>query len=234
MDYLKTQTDTYRDATQKDPKAKRELIHVFMQICELSAMIERDVKDKASFDALYEKCASSNNKMVKELNSLAANLSSCKKALDVVKHDRKERNKKKKTPPAVPPMAAPTNTIVLTGGGDEDPVAPKLTKVPKAPKKPATGGKKKISKETREQIWEHYIGDRAKAECPVCRKRTIRMTDFSAGHIVAEACGGATDATNLMPICSNCNSRMSTMNLYEYCQKEFGRAPDFGTSDGKV
>lgn len=43
--------------------------------------------------------------------------------------------------------------------------------------------KANVSKETREQIWERYIGDKAKADCPVCRKRTIRMTDFSAGYI---------------------------------------------------
>ena len=78
-------------------------------------------------------------------------------------------------------------------------------------------------KETREQIRERYIGDKAKADCPVCRKRAIRMTDFSAGHIVAEACGGVTDSSNLMPICGNCNSWMATTNLYEYCRKEFER-----------
>jgi hypothetical protein len=225
MDYLKTQGDAYKDATQKDPKAKRELIKVFTQICALHDVIEREIKDKATFDATYEKCAASNGKLMKELNALAEGLSACKKAIDVVRSDRKEKKKRTISPVATshPP---PKNTVVLEAA-DEDPIAtvgghrkPAAAKVAKK--------KEKISKETREQIWERYIGDRAKADCPVCRKRTIRMTDFSAGHIVAEACGGATDSSNLMPICGNCNSRMSTMNLYDYCRKEFGRAPEFG------
>jgi 5-methylcytosine-specific restriction endonuclease McrA len=136
---------------------------------------------------------------------------------------RAERKKKRTAS-----RLAPKNDVVYL----EDPAPLQVTVAPKVPRAPAKrggggGGKKKISKEAREQIWEKCIGDRAKTECPVCRKRTIRMTDFSAGHIVAEACGGATDTTNLMPICGNCNSRMGTMNLYDYCLKEFGRLPDF-------
>jgi hypothetical protein len=90
-----------------------------------------------------------------------------------------------------------------------------------------SSGKMKIGKSIREEIWEKYIGDKAKADCPVCLKRPIRMTDFSAGHIEAESRGGATDATNLIPICSNCNCRMSTENLYAYTRKNFGRDPVF-------
>jgi 5-methylcytosine-specific restriction endonuclease McrA len=222
MDYLKTQGDAYKGATQKDPKAKRELIQVFTQICALRDVVEREIKDKASFDAQYEKCASSNCKIIKDLNALAASLAACKKAMDVVRSDRKDKKKRATTPETV----APKNTVVHEPV-EEDPVAVRAPKkaaaAPKAAKK-----KEKISKETREQIWERYIGDKAKADCPVCRKRTIRMTDFSAGHIVAEACGGVTDSSNLMPICGNCNSRMATTNLYDYCRKEFGREPEFG------
>jgi hypothetical protein len=223
MEYLKTQGEAYKEATQKDPKAKRELIKVFTQICALSETIEREIKDKPSFETQYEKCANSNCKIMKDLNALAESLSACKKAMDIVRSDRKDKKKRK----ATPDTAVPKNAVVLDPlPKEEDPSAPR------PPKKlaPLKGGKKKekISKETREQIWERYIGDKAKADCPVCRKRTIRMTDFSAGHIVAEACGGPTDSSNLMPICGNCNSRMSTMNLYEYCHKEFGRDPEFG------
>jgi 5-methylcytosine-specific restriction endonuclease McrA len=218
MDYLLSQADAYKDAPQKEPKAKRELIKALTQICELAAAVEREIKDRPSFEALYERCASSNCKMVRELNALSASLVASKKALDVV---RTERKKKRTASRGAEP--APKNVVAYA----EDPV-------PAAPRKtPSVGGgsrapaKKKISKEAREQIWERCIGDRAKADCPVCKKRTIRMTDFSAGHIVAEACGGATDTTNLMPICGNCNSRMGTTNLYEYTLKEFGRLPDF-------
>jgi hypothetical protein len=179
--------------------------------------VEHEIKDKPSFDTFYERCASTNCKTVKELNALSKALADCKKALDVVRAERKKKRAASRM--------APKNDVVYL----EDPaplqVKPKVPRSPAGPK--SGGGKKKISKEAREQIWERCIGNRAKTECPVCKKRTIRMTDFSAGHIVAEACGGATDTTNLLPICGNCNSRMGTMNLYDYCLKEFGRLPDF-------
>jgi 5-methylcytosine-specific restriction endonuclease McrA len=219
MDYLISVEDAYKGATQKEPKAKRELIQTFLQICDLQEAIEREIRDRPSFEAVYERCASSNCKMVKELNALSKALADCKKALDIVRAERKKKRTASRSEPRV------KNEVVYL----EDPVPPPKEKAPKAPKEPKVGGggKKKISKEAREQIWEHCIGNRAKTECPVCKKRTIRMTDFSAGHIVAEACGGATDTTNLMPICGNCNSRMGTMNLYDYTLKEFGRLPDF-------
>lgn len=95
---------------------------------------------------------------------------------------------------------------------------------PKAPKRPVIGKKDPIGKAMREAAWDRWIGaECGRTKCPVCQDRNIRPTDFSAGHILAESCGGATSAENLLPICSTCNVRMSTENLYDFCKRIFGR-----------
>ena len=97
MDYLKSQLDLYRDATQKEPRAKRALIQVLHTVCTLADAISRDVKDKASFDDFFDKCVANKAcKAVKDLNNLGELLSLCKKAVDPVRADRKEKKKEKK------------------------------------------------------------------------------------------------------------------------------------------
>lgn len=87
--------------------------------------------------------------------------------------------------------------------------------------------KSTVTPAMRETIWKKYIGNLAECPCPVCQDRKISMTDYSAGHIIAEACGGTTDINNLVPICGNCNSRIGIQNLYEYTQKNHLRGPLF-------
>jgi hypothetical protein len=239
MDYLKTQLEVYKEASQKEPKAKRALILALHHVVSISATLEREIKDRPTFEALFDKMASQNSKMVKDMARLTELLSLAKKDLDIVRNDRRKRSAAPRATAAAAAAAIATanpvvNVVVnnYTGASHQKPNHDAETTVPQ------TGGmgtnlrekrphKLTVTREMREAIWEKYIGDKAKVDCPVCQKRIIRMTDFSAGHIEAESRGGVTDATNLIPICSNCNCRMSTENLFEYTRKNFGRDPVF-------
>jgi hypothetical protein len=221
MDYLKTQLDAYKDAPQKEHKAKRTLIQALYQITMLNDMIESSIKDKTSFDAHFEKCIGTKSKFVKELGTLSEKLAYAKRDIDIV---RNERKKKEAKPKAVVGGRVSTNKVVLDG--DEDPKP--AVKVAKKP------NKKKITLAMRDEIWEKYIGNSLSCLCPVCQKHNIRATSFSAGHVNAEAAGGVTDITNLVPICGSCNSRMNTENLFEYTRKNYMRDPVFpGLKEGK-
>lgn len=220
MEYLASQLDAYESATQKEPKAKRALIQALYKITELSRTIEETIKDKATFEAHFEKCVSTKAKFNKEMAALSEALAAAKKDMDIVRNERKKRVSK--SPKATVGGGAPRNTVILSST-DEDPAADK------APKKAAKAikRKEKITPAMREEIWKKYIGREIDCLCPVCQDSTIKATKFSAGHIVAEAAGGVTNITNLVPICGNCNSRMSTTDLYEYTRKNYMRAPVF-------
>jgi hypothetical protein len=240
MDYLKRHLNDYEDATQKEPKAKRALIHTLYEVLSIAEIVEKEVKDKATFDGLFENSVTKKTKFTKALAKLSEHLNIAKRDMDVVRNDRKKRGKHVK--PTV--VAGGGNIIVDTGAvittlpPDEDPAAVKSTKASKTiegktGKKPQRHGKDKITPAMREEIWDKYIGDKSKALCPVCQTSLIKSTKFSAGHIVAEAAGGVTNITNLVPICGHCNSRMSTDNLFEYTQKNHMRAPVFPGLDAE-
>jgi len=67
MDYLKRHLDDYEDATQKEPKAKRALIHILYEVLTVAEVVEKELKDKASFEGLFEKYASTKSKPSKHL-----------------------------------------------------------------------------------------------------------------------------------------------------------------------
>ncbi len=80
--------------------------------------------------------------------------------------------------------AAPTNVLVPDLTEDPAPVktpskAGKKTDETSG-KKPPREGKDKITPAMREEIWDKYIGDKAKAKCPVCQTSDIKSTKFSA------------------------------------------------------
>jgi len=80
--------------------------------------------------------------------------------------------------------------------------------------------KKKIPQAIRVQVWNTYIGEQARSgECMALCHKTIDVTDFECGHVVAEAKGGSTTIDNLRPICHHCNRSMGTMNLNEWISK---------------
>lgn len=236
MEFLEKKKDLYKDATQKEPRAKRALMDAFIEICELAQMIEKEVRDKDSFEAVFEKCLSKKSTLKKALNKLPETLSAAKKADDELTKLRKDVSK-----PMIGGAGAATreelNEIVgISGKPAAKRGRPKATAAaaaaedPESPKRPH---KAKITPTMREHAWKRYIGNLAETNCPVCDDNKIKMTNFTAGHIVAEACDGVTDKDNLMPICNTCNVRMATKHLYEYCRKEFGRDPVFPGSYGK-
>ncbi len=69
--------------------------------------------------------------------------------------------------------------------------------------------KKKIPKAIREQVWLVHVGKKYESKCSTswC-KNVITVFDFQCGHDVPEAKGGATEISNLVPICSRCNLSM--------------------------
>ena len=69
--------------------------------------------------------------------------------------------------------------------------------------------KAKIPLALREQVWLLYCGERFKYKCLVAWCENI-LTPFSfeVGHNVPESKGGATQLSNLRPICSKCNKSM--------------------------
>ena len=77
-----------------------------------------------------------------------------------------------------------------------------------------------IPKALREQVWLTHVGRRYESKCivPWC-KNIMTVHDFNVGHDIPESKGGATDITNLLPICSRCNLSMGS----QYTVQEWSR-----------
>jgi 5-methylcytosine-specific restriction endonuclease McrA len=75
-----------------------------------------------------------------------------------------------------------------------------------------------IPKALREQVWLTYAGRRYESKCMVrwC-KNIMTVFDFHVGHDIPEIRGGATDISNLRPICARCNLSMGS----QYTIKEW-------------
>jgi len=85
-----------------------------------------------------------------------------------------------------------------------------------------TKRRKRIPKQLRIDVWNHYIGeDKRKGNCYVCKK-IIDITNFECGHNIADANGGETKLYNLRTICKGCNRSMGTMNLELYKETYYG------------
>ena len=91
----------------------------------------------------------------------------------------------------------------------------------KSKTKTAKPYKTRIPAALRAAVWKKYMGDLGKAKCPVCELNDITPFDFQCGHIVAEACGGATNLDNLKPICGLCNVSSGTRNMDEFKKSHF-------------
>jgi hypothetical protein len=80
--------------------------------------------------------------------------------------------------------------------------------------------KKKITPTIKKHIWNTYIGhDILKHKCFCCKKTTIQINEFEAGHVLSEANGGTCEMSNFRPICRNCNLSMGSMHMEEYVKK---------------
>jgi 5-methylcytosine-specific restriction endonuclease McrA len=76
--------------------------------------------------------------------------------------------------------------------------------------------KKYINKGIKEKIWLLNFGKNFEVYCPTCNIRKLNPFSFSTGHIIPEIKGGTLALDNLIPICTHCNSRIGTLNYYEY------------------
>ena len=74
-----------------------------------------------------------------------------------------------------------------------------------------TTEKATIPKALREQVWLTHAGRTYDRKCliPWC-KNTMTVHDFHVGHDIPESKGGATELSNLKPICSRCNLSMGS------------------------
>lgn len=87
--------------------------------------------------------------------------------------------------------------------------------------------KKTIPKVVKEKVWTNIMGNKGSGKCFVCNHTNITAFQFTCGHIIAEINGGTLDIDNLRPICSECNSRMGTRNLYEYKNEYYSHKKTF-------
>lgn len=80
--------------------------------------------------------------------------------------------------------------------------------------------KEKIPATLRNAIWATYISPiNSTGYCCCCSIEPITKANFAAGHIVAEARGGAVTLQNLRPVCTLCNSSMGKTNMNEFIAK---------------
>lgn len=94
----------------------------------------------------------------------------------------------------------------------------KTEKTPNSTQKPRR--KQTIPHAIRWQVWLNYAGEHFQAKCstPWCRN-IMRVYDFQAGHILAEAAGGLVSVENLIPICATCNHSMGTMHFADWAAR---------------
>jgi len=76
--------------------------------------------------------------------------------------------------------------------------------------------KRAIPKRIKELIWNEFVGsDKRFGPCFTCEEQ-ISITNFHAGHIIAESNGGPTNAANLRPVCAACNLSMGKMSMVDF------------------
>ena len=82
---------------------------------------------------------------------------------------------------------------------------------------PTVYKKTKIPKALREEVWRAYVGSLFETKCTItwCTN-SITVFNFEAGHNIPESRGGATQLSNLRPICGSCNKSMG--NRYTITQ----------------
>lgn len=89
-------------------------------------------------------------------------------------------------------------------------------------KQPSKRRKAYIPKTLKKKIWERHIGKHIGSSlCSVCNHNEITQMDFHCGHIVAEADGGSTCESNLIPICAKCNLSMGRKNMRQFKEMYF-------------
>lgn len=68
----------------------------------------------------------------------------------------------------------------------------------------------------RHNVWTTYFGKVYEAKCFCCRRSSIDVTTFEAGHVISKHDGGLNTLENLRPICGQCNKSMNKKNMYDF------------------
>ena len=76
-----------------------------------------------------------------------------------------------------------------------------------------------IPKKLKIDVWNRYIGkNKRNTICVCCNITEIDITNFHAGHIISEKNEGLINIDNIIPICTLCNTSMSSKNMDLYIQ----------------
>jgi len=81
--------------------------------------------------------------------------------------------------------------------------------------------RKSIPKSIRLELWDKYFTSTT-ANCPICNS-IITIGSMQCGHIVSVANNGSNTITNLLPICSSCNTSMGSENLNIFVKKYYNK-----------
>lgn len=79
--------------------------------------------------------------------------------------------------------------------------------------------RKTIPVETRKKVWSNEFGNKKTGMCPVAyceHEINNKKFGFQCGHKISVANKGSNSIDNLKPICSDCNSKMSSTNWHDY------------------
>lgn len=76
--------------------------------------------------------------------------------------------------------------------------------------------KAKIPIALKRKVWSDNFGNSGESMCWCCKNSKISPLAFHCGHVVAESNGGETCASNLKPVCSQCNASMGTKNMEDF------------------
>jgi 5-methylcytosine-specific restriction endonuclease McrA len=77
-------------------------------------------------------------------------------------------------------------------------------------------------------VYKKYYGCQ-QMKCYCCKDENITPLNFVSGHVISKNDGGKNVTENLKPICTHCNSRMSTQNMHEYMKRYF--SDDYASDD---
>ncbi len=77
-----------------------------------------------------------------------------------------------------------------------------------------------IGKEMRANVWKRHCGEKFKGNCYACRKDLDVLESWHCSHIVPHKHGGNATITNLVPCCSTCNLKNSSVDLHEWMYLE--------------
>jgi len=101
----------------------------------------------------------------------------------------------------------------------------KKKEIKKSKNKKESDSEDDVKPTPRVQFTKHDRDDvfkKTNGKCFTCDKK-INKEDMIMGHINAIKYGGSNDISNIMPVCETCNSKMGTMNMYEFRYNRTGK-----------